>query len=356
MLSAATAPYIGALIDRHGGRAVLVASNVVLAAGLALLGLAQGMVSLAAAWIVLGIGMAMGLYDPAFAALTRLYGREARGAITGITLIAGFASTVGWPATAWMEHAFGWREACLIWAAINLCIAMPLNLLAIPPAPPLPAPVAGAAREPEADTDAPPGAMAILAYFFSATRFVSGALAAHLPGLLLGMGTTEVMAIVAAALVGPAQVGARIAEFGLLRSFHPLISARIASLLHPLGAAFLVALGPAGAAVFAVLHGVGNGIITIAKGTLPLAIFGPVGYGHRQGLLSIMGRGMQAIAPYAFGLVMEREGPRIALAVSISLSLVALAALLALKEGSETHEREPVPDAGERANVGSRTR
>jgi MFS family permease len=94
LLSAAIAPYVGALIDRRGGRAALVASNVVLAAGLALLGVAQGMVTLAAAWIVLGIGMAMGLYDPAFAALTRLYGREARGPITGITLIAGFASTV----------------------------------------------------------------------------------------------------------------------------------------------------------------------------------------------------------------------------------------------------------------------
>jgi MFS family permease len=330
LLSAATAPYIGGLIDRHGGRAVLVASNVVLAAGLALLGVAQGMVSLAAAWIVLGIGMAMGLYDPAFAALTRLYGREARGAITGITLIAGFASTVGWPATAWMEHAFGWREACLIWAAINLCIAMPLNLLAIPPAPPLPAPVAGAAREPEADTDAPPGAMAILAYFFSATRFVSGALAAHLPGLLLGMGATEVAAIAAASLVGPAQVAARIAEFGLLRSFHPLISARIASLLHPLGAVLLVALGPAGAAAFAVLHGAGNGMITIAKGTLPLAIFGAAGYGRRNGILSVPTRIAEASAPLVFGLLLTALGTGVVL-VTAGLCLSAFASLLLLR-------------------------
>ena len=283
------------------------------------------------AWIVLGIGMAMGLYDPAFAALTRLYGREARGAITGITLIAGFASTVGWPATAWMEHAFGWREACLIWAAINLCIAMPLNLLAIPPAPPLPAPVAGAAREPR--PEAPPGAMAILAYFFSATRFVSGALAAHLPGLLLGMGATEVAAIAAASLVGPAQVAARIAEFSLLRSFHPLISARIASLLHPLGAALLVALGPAGAAVFAVLHGAGNGMITIAKGTLPLAIFGPAGYGRRNGILSVPTRIAEAtraaVVRIAAGRDRQRGGPRHGRAVPVGLCLAVAAAHVA---------------------------
>ena len=95
-----------------------------IAAGLATLGLSQGVVSLTIAWLILGVGMAMGLYDPAFATLTRLYGRNARASITGITLIAGFASTVGWPASAWFEHAFGWREACLIWAALNLLLAL----------------------------------------------------------------------------------------------------------------------------------------------------------------------------------------------------------------------------------------
>ena len=308
---------------------MLVASNVVLAAGLALLGLAQGVMSLAVAWIVLGVGMAMGLYDPAFAALTRLYGRDARGPITGITLIAGFASTVGWPVTAWMEHTLGWREACLIWAAVNLCVAMPLNLAAIPLAPPLPAPApGGAAAQP--DAGAPPSAMVILAYFFSATRFVSGALSAHLPGLLLGMGTTEVAAIAAAALVGPAQVGARIAEFGLLRSFHPIISAQIASLLHPLGAAFLLALGPAGAAAFTVLHGAGNGMITIAKGTLPLAIFGPAGYGRRNGILSVPTRIAEASAPLLFGLLMAAIGSE-AVLVTAGLCLSAFASLLLLR-------------------------
>ncbi len=329
LLSAATAPYVGALIDRHGGRAVLVASNVILAVGLVLLGLAQGIPSLALAWVVLGIGMAMGLYDPAFAALTRLYGSGARGPITGITLIAGFASTVGWPVTAWIEHALGWREACLIWAAVNLCVAMPLNLLAIPPAPPLPAPKPGAAAA-NPDAAAPPGAMLILAYFFSATRFVSGALAAHLPGLLLGMGATEVAAIAAAALVGPAQVGARLVEFGLLRSFHPVISARIAAMLHPVGAAFLVALGPAGAAVFAVLHGAGNGMITIAKGTLPLAIFGPTGYGRRNGILSVPTRIAEASAPLVFGVLLNAIGSQ-AVLVTAGLCLSAFASLLLLR-------------------------
>ena len=123
LLGAVAGPYVGTLIDRHGGRGVLTLSNLMLACGLALLGLAQGVVGLIAAWIVLGIGMSMGLYDAAFATLTRLYGREARAAITGITLIAGFASTIGWPLSALLLHEGGWRITCLVWAGLNVMVA-----------------------------------------------------------------------------------------------------------------------------------------------------------------------------------------------------------------------------------------
>ena len=328
LLSAGTAPWVGQLIDRHGGRTVLTLSNLVLAGGLVLLGLAHGVASLAVAWVVLGAGMGMGLYDPAFAALTRLYGRDARGPITGITLIAGFASTIGWPASAWFEHAFGWREACMIWAAFNLFVAMPLNWWALPPAPPLPQPEA-AARD-IVEPEAPRGAMLILAFFFSATRFVSGAFSAHLPALLQGAGATEIAAIAAGALVGPAQVGARLVEFGFLRSFHPLISARIAAVLHPIGAGFLVVFGPVAAVAFAIFHGAGNGMITIAKGTLPLAIFGPAGYGLRNGLLSVPTRVAESSAPLLFGLLLDRMGVD-AVLVSAGLCLAAFASLLLLR-------------------------
>jgi hypothetical protein len=127
-------------------------------------------------------------------------------------------------------------------------------------------------------------------------------MAAHLPGLLQAAGASATAAIAAAALVGPAQVGARLVEFGLLRSFHPISSARIASILHPIGAAFLIVLGVPGISAFALLHGAGNGMITIAKGTLPLALFGPQGYGLRSGLLSAPARMLQASSPFLFGL------------------------------------------------------
>ncbi len=306
LLSAVVGPSVGRLIDRHGGRSLLAASNLVIASGLIILAEANGTAGLVIAWAVLGVGIGMGLYDPAFAALTGLYGREARGAITGITLIAGFASTIGWPLSAVFLHESGWRAACLIWATLNLLVACPINWLAIPRhgAPP---------ERPQAmtglSTEEPPRlAMPILAFFFAATWFVQGAMAAHLPGLLQAAGASSTAAIAAAALVGPAQVGARIVEFGLLRSFHPVASARIASVLHPIGAAFLVALGAPGIIAFALLYGAGNGMITIAKGTLPLALFGPQGYGRRSGLLSVPARVLQSSSPFLFGLLLDRAG------------------------------------------------
>jgi predicted MFS family arabinose efflux permease len=270
--------------------------------------------------------MAMGLYDPAFATLAGLYGRAARGPITGITLIAGFASTVGWPLSALLEAHFGWRGACLVWAALNLLIGLPLNRLLIPRAPP-------PTRAPEIEETAGPaprGAMLLLSFVFAATWFVTGAMAAHLPRLLEIAGASATAAIAAAALVGPAQVGARLIEFGALKRTHPLISARLATVLHPIGAIVLMAIGPSAITAFAILHGAGNGLLTIAKGTLPLAIFGPLGYGLRSGVLGAPARAAQAAAPLIFGLLLDRMGLGV-LAISAGLSLAALLALLMLK-------------------------
>jgi hypothetical protein len=159
-------------------------------------------------------------------------------------------------------------------------------------------------------TEPPRGAMPILAFFFSATWFVQGAMAAHLPGLLQAAGASATAAIAAAALVGPAQVGARLVAFGLLRSFHPISSARIASVLHPIGAAFLIVLGVPGISAFALLHGAGNGMITIAKGTLPLALFGSEGYGLRSGLLLAPARMLQACRRFCLACCSTGSGSR----------------------------------------------
>lgn len=328
VLSALIAPWVGRVIDARGGRAVLTASNLVLAAGLALLAAAQEPVVMVLGWLVMGLGISMGLYDAAFATLAGLYGRAARGPITGITLIAGFASTVGWPVSAVLEEVVGWRGACLAWAGLHLVLGLPLNRLLVPAAPP-PA-KAGAAAEPEGPPP-PRLAMPLLAVVFATTWFVAGAMAAHLPVLLEAAGTTPAVAIAAGALIGPAQVGARILEFGFLRRFHPLVSARMATLCHPLGAAVLALWGGPAAAVFVVLHGMGNGVLTIAKGTLPLAVFGPVGYGARTGLISAPSRLLQATAPFLFGLVLEGAGVAWALWLTAGCCLAAFVALMLLR-------------------------
>ncbi len=331
VLSALLGPAVGRAIDRRGGRGVLALSNLVLAAGLLLLAAAPGPTVMILGWLVLGVGMAMGLYDAAFATLAGLYGRAARGPITGITLIAGFASTVGWPLSALMAEAFGWRGACLGWAGLHLLLGLPLNRLLVPPAPP---PERISARTDAEDVPPPRFAMPLLAFAFAGTWFVTGAMAAHLPQLLQAAGATSALAIGAAALIGPAQVAARVAEFGLLRRFHPLVSARLATLGHPLGVAALAVFGGPAAAAFAVLHGMGNGVLTIAKGTLPLAVFGPGGYGARQGLLGAPARLLQAASPFLFGLVLERAGVQAALTLTTGCSLLALLALLLLRPAS----------------------
>jgi predicted MFS family arabinose efflux permease len=331
LASAAAGPAVGKIIDRHGGRGMLAASNLVLALGLALLARADGIVGLVIAWIPLGAGITMGLYDPAFATLTRLYGRDARNPITGITLIAGFASTIGWPVSAFLLHHYGWREACLVWATLNLVICLPVNLLLIPKAPAEMPHAAASVREDSAET--PRGAMLVLAFFFSAAWFVTGAMAAHLPRLLQAAGASPAEAVAAAALVGPAQVAARLVEFGLLRRLHPLISARFAALMHPLAALALSVSGPFGIAGFALLHGAGNGMITIAKGTLPLAIFGPHGFGLRSGMLSAPARLTQSAAPFLFGLLLDHVGAG-AVVLSAGLMVAAFASLFALRSRS----------------------
>ncbi|MCS6931452.1 MAG: MFS transporter [Acetobacteraceae bacterium] len=327
-LAALLGPAVGRAIDRGGGRGVLVSSNLLFAAGLACCAAAQGPLPLALGWAAIGVAMALGLYEAAFAVIARLAGATARAQITGITLIAGFASTVGWPATATMEAAFGWRGACLGWAVLHLGICLPLHLRLLPRTPP-PAPPPPSAPSAE-DAGADRQAMALLGFAFAAIWFTSSAMAMHLPALLTGMGAGLPAALAAAALVGPAQVGARVIEFALMRRVGPLASARAAALCHPAGVLLLAAGGAGLAAPFALLHGAGNGIMTIAKGTLPLVLFGPAGYGRRQGWISLPARLSQATAPVAFALLLGAFGPG-ALWVTAGLGLAAFAALLALR-------------------------
>lgn len=341
IVSALVGPQAGRLIDQRGGRPVLAATSLLFAAGLALMACSTGFAGLLLAWVVMGVAMGSGLYEAAFATLVRLHRQESRHMITGITLIAGFASTVGWPLSAWVTTQWGWREACWTWAALHLLLGLPLNLS-------LPRGDAAAAAAPQADRADPRepgggegrpalGPVLALSFVFATTWFTSTAMAAHFPRLLQSFGIGVAAAVAIAALIGPAQVAARLFEFGFLRRVHPLLSARLATLTHPLGAVGLLLFGAPAGAAFGVLHGAGNGVLTIAKGTLPLVIFGAQGYGHRQGVLMLPARIAQAFAPWLFGIALDRWQGQ-ALWLTSALGLLAFGTLMLL---GRMPERQP---------------
>jgi predicted MFS family arabinose efflux permease len=333
VLSALIGPRVGRQIDLVGGRSVLLMSNLVLAAGLVLLGFATSIPLLITAWLLLGVGMGAGLYDAAFATLGRIYGDAARRSITGITLLAGFASTVGWPLSAWGLETIGWRNTCLAWAAAHILIGLPLNWWMLPAVTGAKAAVATAVK-PHIPIER---TMIVLAFVFAAVWTVTGAMSAHLPRLMEAAGATSTQAVFAGALMGPAQVAGRIFEASFLSRYHPVVSTRLACITHPIGAAILALAGGGAASVFAVFHGSGNGILTIARGTLPLAIFGPENYGYRLGIIGAPARMAQAAAPLLFGLLIDAMGARV-LIVSSALSLSAFLALFLLRKTARAQE------------------
>jgi hypothetical protein len=315
---------------------VLPASNLLFAAALTSLGFAAGPLALIVSWLAMGVAMSCGLYEAAFSTLARVYGQDARRAITGITLIAGFASTIGWPLTAWLEVSFGWRAACFTWAAAHLLICLPLNAT-------LPRGIheSGNRADAASPADRRNGwIMAALAFVFAGTWFGSTSMAAHLPRVLQEAGASLPAAIAAGALVGPAQVGARVMEFWLMRHVRPLTSAQVAALAHPVGAGILLALGAPAAPVFTVAHGAGNGVMTIANGTLPLYFFGAGGYGMRQGLLMMPARLLQAGAPFLFDVLLTRVGTA-ALSVTAAFGIASFAVLSILRSARQAESASP---------------
>jgi predicted MFS family arabinose efflux permease len=337
VISALVGPLAGHAIDRHGGRPVLMVCSLAFAAALALMAAAPNAAVLVLAWAGLGVAMGFGLYEAAFAALVRLYGSGARGAITGITLLAGFASTVGWPLTAWFEATWGWRGACAAWALLHVLIGLPLNAClprASPPASSAPAAAPEAAASSEGSPALAPQRARrlglLLAAVFAAMSVVSAGIATHLPALLQASGASLPVAVATAALMGPAQVAARLLELGWLRHRSPLLAARAAALAHPVAAGLLLTLGPLAALPFTLVHGLGNGLVTIVRGTLPLAVFGSAGYGARQGWLTLPARVLGALSPWLFGLALARWGLE-AVGLTAVVALAGAAGLWALR-------------------------
>ena len=342
-VSGLAGPTAGKLVDRFGGRPVLIASNLLLAAGLSLLALVQGLGLLLLAYAVLGLGMATGMFEVAFAAIVRIFGKKSHNALVGVTMVAGFASVAGWTISVFVEARYGWRGVCWFWAAMNVLVALPLNMF-IPRASDnvdtaAPAETHNQTAQPSAVVHDPKREKYItvlLAFVFASSGFISMGMMSHLPRLLEGVGVPLAIAFSIGALVGPAQITGRILDFTFLRRLHPLIGTRIAAVAHPLGIAVLVVLGAPFAALFVILHGLGNGILIIARGTLPLALFGPQGFGRRQGWLTMPAKFAQAIAPFTFGLALTQWGTGV-LWLTFGLAMCSFAALclIAIKPSAQ---------------------
>ena len=320
---------VGRLIDTHGGRPILAASSAFLGVGLALLAVAPDLLVYLAAWLVIGVGMGAGLYDAAFSALGRLYGARGRKAITLLTLWGGFASTVCWPLSAFLVEAVGWRGTCLIYAALQIALSLPIHLYL------LPAegwrPHGRAAPGPALHEAAPPDRVrarliVLLAAIVTTAGIISATWSVHLIAILEAQGIALAAAVALGALVGPSQVGARVIEMLGGGRHHPIWTLAAAVLLIVTGLALLTAGFPI-PAVALIAYGAGNGIYSIARGTLPLALFGPEGYGHLMGRIAMPSLIAQALAPSAAALLMVSAGAH---ATLLALTALAVANLLAV--------------------------
>lgn len=330
LVAGLVSPLVGTLIDRHGGHRVMPFGSLLGALGLVGLVFASHPAAYLAVWMLLGAAMAGSLYDPAFATLGRIFGGAARRPITLLTFAGGLASTVSWPTTHLLLASLGWRGTYLVYALLLAAVAAPLHAFALPrtrAAPEPPARSGGA--PPPALLPANGLAFALVAAAFASYAFVPSGLAAHMIAIFGRFGLDAGTVVLIGALFGPAQVAARLCEFVFARNVHPLAVARFAVGLLVLAFAMLALAGVsvATAAAFAVMFGAANGLVTIARGTVPLTLFGPHGYGRLLGRIAFPSLLMQAAAPLVMALVAERSADPVALAVAAAFASVALACL-----------------------------
>jgi len=325
----------GRMIDRHGGRAAMVSGSLLAALGCAALACAVGPISYGAAWIVLGVAMRLCLYDAAFAALARIAGPEARRAMSQITLFGGLASTVFWPLGAELADVFGWRAACLVFAACALLTAplhwtIPQGRFEAPDRLP-------EAIEPAAARQAQPRSERPAAILFATVVALSNALhygmSAHIIGVLGGLGVAAGATAWIAALRGVGQSGARLCEVLFGRSLRPvdLNLAAAAGVVASFVLGFWSGASLATAAIFSLIYGAATGLLTITRGTLPLALFDPARYGVLVGRLIAPSFVASAAAPVAYGAAIERYGASGAIWLSLALGAGALGAAAGLK-------------------------
>ncbi|MFZ2103658.1 MAG: MFS transporter [Oricola sp.] len=328
LVSGLAARKIGNLIQVEGGRRVLAAGMMLIAAGLAVMGLARSTPVYFAAWAILGLGMGAGLYEAAFSTLGHIYGRGARGAITSLTLWGGFASTVCWPISAFLVATVGWRNTCFSYAVLHLTVTLPLCWFVLPR---VPWPLSGASPAETPDLQSP-GISALRFWCIAAAGMTLAVLASiwsvHLITILTAEGYAFAAAVGLGTLIGPAQVGARVLEMLGRERHHPIWTMIVATSLVLLG--FLGLFLDISASVALIAYGAGNGLWSIVRGALPLAIFGSRDYARIMGRLATPMLISAAAAPMLGAFLIERYGPHGTLLVLTIAATIPCAAALVL--------------------------
>ncbi len=340
LVSGLVSPRVGDVIEARGGRPVLATGAATIALGLVVMALSPNLPFYVAAWCLVGAGMGAGLYDAAFAALGRLHGLAARREITNLTLVAGFASTVSWPLAAVFVSEWGWRGACLAFAALLILVAVPLYLVAFPrearrEVVPAKAPATGEGEEPGAPRGRARSPVFSALFMLTAAAFtlssvIASIVSVHLITLMEARGVALAAAVGFGALIGPAQVAARIVESVIGKRYHPLWTMLASTLCVATGVALLWTGMPALLAAAFVFYGAGMGIKSIARGTLPLALFGADGYAPLMGRMAMPILVTMAVSPSVGAVLIERAGADATVGVLVALAVIDVALVVAI--------------------------
>ena len=336
--------WVGRAIDRYGARAVMSVGSVLVSAGLLGLSAVRTEASYLAAWVFIGLGMRLCLYDAAFAALVQVVPTRARQAISYLTLFGAFASSVFWVLGHFLNEALGWRQTLVLFAAINLAVCLPLNWFGLARHEKSRGADRAAGAEPASRDGAPLAgrmrsvAIGLFALVMSLNGFVFGVVAVQLVPLLEAAGLATAAAVWVASMKGFAQFAGRLVEIFFGRNLHAITVARIA--IGVLPASFLLLLLAAGnfqaILAFTLLMGASQGVITIVRGAVPLALFGATGYGAVLGLIATPILIVNAASPTLFALILDRWGWQ---AGQVVLVVAAATSWLAMELMSRWYER-----------------
>ena len=321
------APKIGAWIELEGGRRPLCVGSLLMGLGLIILSQTNGLFVWYAGWTVIGLGMALGLFNAIFAAIGRLLGQDAKKIIVRVTLISGFA-TLFWPVTTYLIQTVGWRTMVAIYAIPHLIIWAPLYFFSIPNWVP---------EHPEthvSDQLVVPDKIKLVFYLlaiYAILRSVVGTtISVEILTMFEGIGLSISTAAIIAALIGPSQIVGRLIEMYFGRNFDPLNSSLFWTAVLPVSIFVLILVGHSSASFFAIAYGMSNGVLTITMGILPMILFGSKGYAKLLGKLALPVLIAQAATPLLVDPLVERWPSIYLFILAGILGIAALFCLISL--------------------------